>query len=35
MPEGPVPEVSHVGLGTVEPFMEPKVFMSFAAELLG
>jgi hypothetical protein len=35
MPEGSVPEVSHVGLGTVEPFMEPKVFMSFAAVLLG
>ena len=35
MPEGPVPEVSHVLLATVEPLVQPEVFMSFAAVLLG
>ena len=35
MPQGPVPEVSHVGLGTVEPFMELLVLIWLAAELLG
>ena len=35
MPEGPMPEVSHVGFGAIEPLVQPEVFMSFAAVLLG
>ena len=35
VPEGPVPEVSHVGFGAIEPLVQPEVFMSFAAVLLG
>ena len=35
MPQGPVPEVSHVGLGTVEPFMKLQVLIWLAAVLLG
>jgi len=35
MPEGSVPEVSHVGFGSIEPLVQSEVFMSFATELLG
>lgn len=35
VPEGPVPEVSHVGLAAVEPFMQPDVLLSLAAVLPG
>ena len=35
MPEGSMPEVSHVGFGAIEPLVQPEVFMSFATEILG
>jgi hypothetical protein len=35
MAKSPVPEVSHVALRGVQPFMQPEVFMGLAAVLPG
>jgi len=35
MPEGPVPEVSHVLLAGVEPLVQVQILPGFAAEFLG
>lgn len=35
MAEGAVPEVGHVGLAAVEPFVQPEVLVSLAAVLAG